>query len=442
MSNEPPGEQQGGRLKALLSGDLVQAGMQTYVLTGLTLAANLLAGIVTARALAPSGRGEAVAIAALAQNLGFIFSVGCIHALSFRYARQPAVGARLLTTWAVLLLPLTLIAIAVGELALPALFSSQSDEAIALARIYLLTVVLVLWSELTNGLLLGAGDYLFVNVARFAQPALAAAAMFTCWRLDALTVPVALVISAASSFLVQACAMARALRKTGGFGRLDVGLGLQTLWYGVRSHGALVGNALNQRLDLVILPAFVAAAGLGLYSIAANVSLIVSTLASNLGAIVLPEAARDRKRAPETVIAWLQVTLVIAAVLALGLFVLARPALGLVYGSDFEDAAGSLRILLPGTVLLAGASILAAGLYAADRPTIATAAQLSGLLITVVGLTVVVPSAGIKGAAMVSSASYAVVFLAALVAYKRVSAVTWGRFATPPASLQALRRRP
>ena len=45
---------------------------------------------------------------------------------------------------------------------------AQDDTTVALGRLYLLTVVLVLWSELTHGMLLGGHRYLAANAVRFA----------------------------------------------------------------------------------------------------------------------------------------------------------------------------------------------------------------------------------------------------------------------------------
>jgi O-antigen/teichoic acid export membrane protein len=414
----------------------VRVSAHTYAFAGLTLVVNLVAGIVVARALGPSGRGEAVALAMLVQNVGFVFAIGCAQAVAFRYAREPEVAPRLVTTWLLMLVPLALVGTGAGELLLPVLFNAQSADAVDLGRIYLLTLVIVLWGELVNGLLLGARDYRFANIVRFAQPALAAGGLFVLWRLDELSVARALAVGAASALVVQAVSMARALRNSGGFGTVDLRLGIETLWYGFRGHGAVLANAMNQRLDLLIMPAFIAAAGLGLYSIAANVSLIVSTLASSLAAIVLPAAAHDPERGARTVIGSLQLALGVASVPAIALVVFARPALELVYGTSFGDAAPALRVLLPGTVLLAGALILVAGLYAANRPTLATGVQVAGLLVTLVGLLVFLPAGDIMTAAIVSTSSYTVVFAAALLAYKRVAAVPWRAFLALPAALR------
>jgi O-antigen/teichoic acid export membrane protein len=111
-----------------------------------------------------------------------------------------------------------------------------------------------------------------------------------------------------------------------------------------------------------------------------------------------------------------------------------------VYGDDFRDAAEPLLLLLPGAVLFAGSSILGAGLYAAGRPFTATLAQLLGMVVTVVGLFAFLRIGGITAAARVSTASYATVFVATLVAYRAVSGTPWRWFLPAPARVRALVR--
>ncbi len=150
----------------------------------------------------------------------------------------------------------------------------------------------------------------------------------------------------------------------------------------------------NARLDVAMLPAFVSAASVGLYSVATNISLIVYALSNTFSGIVLPDAARDPERGPAKVIGSLYATLAIAGVLAVALGVFARPLLEVVYGSSFADAAEPLVLLLPGAVLFAGSSIVSAGVYAAGRPFTATAAQLAGMAVTIAGLLVFLKRGG------------------------------------------------
>jgi O-antigen/teichoic acid export membrane protein len=429
-----------GRLRRLLSRSLVRAGVVTYLFSGLTIAANLVSGIVSARALGPDGRGVTVALVTVTQLAGYLFAMGVAQSLSYFIARRPEDGPSLLTTWLLMLLPLTAMAILLSELLLTTIFSGAGQaEAISLGRWFMFTIVLVVGLELNYGLLLGTHDYVFYNALRLAQPALMAASFVVLWALDALTVTSALIAPTAATGLVLGVGMARALRRIGA-GRPDADLGLRTLWYGIRGQGVTVASNVNARLDVAMLPAFVSAAGVGLYSVATNVSLIVYQLSNTFAGLVLPAAARDPRRGPLKVVGSLYATLAVAGALALALGLLARPLLGVVYGDDFRDAAEPLRLILPGAVLFAGSSIVSAGVYAAGRPFTATVAQLIGMVVTVAGLAAFLDSGGVTAAALVSSAAYATVFAATLVAYRRVTGLPWRAFLPTPARLRALAR--
>jgi O-antigen/teichoic acid export membrane protein len=411
----------------------------TYLFSGLTLVANLVSGVVSARALGPDGRGVAVALTTVAQLAGFLFAMGVAQSLSYFIARRPQDGPTLLTTWLLMLLPPTALAIAISQLLLPTIFATDGDQAITIGRWFLFTIVLVVGLELNYGLLLGAHDFFVYNVLRFAQPMLMASSFLVLWALDALTVESALIAPTVGTGLVLAVGMARAIERIG-VGPPALRLGLTSLWYGIRGEGSTVAANVTARLDVAMLPAFVTSASVGLYSVATNISLIVYQLSNTFAGVVLPAAARDRERGRVKVVGSLWASLAVAAVLALGLALFARPLLGFVYGDDFRDAAEPLILILPGAVLFAGASILGAGVYAAGRPFTATLAQLLGMIVTVVGLFVFLRTGGITAAALVSSASYATVFVAMLIAYQRIAGVPWRRFIPTPARVRDIAR--
>jgi O-antigen/teichoic acid export membrane protein len=428
-----------GAVRRLLSRGLVRAGMVTYLFSGMTLVANLVTGVVSARALGPDGRGVTVALLTVSQLAGFLFAMGVAQSLSYFIARRPQDGPSLLTTWVLMLLPLTALAIAISELLLPTIFATDGDQAITIGRWFLFSIVLVVGLELNYGLLLGTHDFLVYNALRFAQPMLIAASFVVLWRLEALTVESALIASIAGSGLVLVAGVTRAVKRIG-VGPPAPRLGLTSLWYGVRGQGSTVAANVTARLDVAMLPAFVVSASVGLYSVATNISLIVYQLSNTFAGLVLPAAARDQQRGQLKVVGSLWASLAVAGVIALGLALFARPLLGLVYGDDFRDAAEPLLLLLPGAVLFAGSSILGAGLYAAGRPFTATIPQLIGMAVTVVGLFAFLRVGGITAAALVSTASYTTVFLATLVAYKVVTGRPWRWFLPTPARLRALTR--
>ena len=115
-------------------------GITTYVFSVLTLASNLVSGIVVARALGPSGRGVTVALTTVAQLAGYLFAMGVAQSLSYYIARRPQDGPNLLTTWVLMLVPLTAVAIGVAELLLPVIFVNDA-EAVSIGRWFLFTIV-------------------------------------------------------------------------------------------------------------------------------------------------------------------------------------------------------------------------------------------------------------------------------------------------------------
>ena len=428
-----------GVARPIPAGGLLRAGIVTYVFSGVTLVANLVTGVVMARALGPDGRGVGFALVTVSQLAGFALSMGVAQSLSYFIARRPQDGPTLLTTWLVMLVPLTALAIGLTEALLPVIFTADDGQAIPIGRWFMFTIVLVVGLELNYGLLLGVHEYVLYNALRLAQPALTAAGFVVLWALDAMTVQSALIVASAATGVVLVIGLVRSVSRIG-LGPLDLGLGRSTLWYGMRGQGATVATHVTARLDVAMLPAFVSAASVGLYSVATSVSLIVYQLSNTFAGLVIPAAARDPERGPAKVIASFWASLAIATAGALALALLARPLLGLVYGDDFRAASTSLLLLLPGGVLFAASSILNAGIYAAGHPFTATTTQIIGMLVTVVGLIIFLSGGGVTAAAIVSSASYATIFLSSLVAYRHVTGLPWGALVPTPARVRALAR--
>lgn len=394
------------------------------------LATNLVTGIIVARALGPSGRGELAATLLIAQISAWFFSVGSAEAVSFYQARHPEQGGRLMSSWLLLLVPLMIVGVAVTELMLPVMFAAQTSEAIEVARVYLATMSVIAILQVLNAMLLGDEDFLFYNVTRFLYPGLTALAYFVCWAAGVFTVKAGLAANAAALSISLLLALQRLLRRHG-VGAPNVKLLRQTVLYGLKAHAGTTGAIVNARLDFLIIPAFLSAASVGLYSVATNVSSIISTLTGTVAVMVLPVAAR-RQGSARTVVLTLQAAMGIALLIALPLAALAPALLGFVYGTSFEGAATALRLLLPGAVLQAGAQVLASGLLAADRPLWVSGAIIPAAILTVVGLIVFLPSGGIEAAAIVTSLAYLVEFVIAAVLYRRALSMSWKGFFSSP----------
>ncbi|HZK16074.1 MAG TPA: oligosaccharide flippase family protein [Solirubrobacterales bacterium] len=423
----------GSRLRGLL----VSPAMRQRVIGPMgfdasVLALNLITGIAIARALGPSGRGEIAAILLLTQMAGWLFSVGSTEAVSYRLARNPSDGGRLISSWGLLTLLFSLVAIAVVELVLPIIFGAQTAATIELARIYILVVTLMIALSVVNGILLGDHDFLLYNLVRIVTPAWVAVAYIVFWASGGLSVELALTINATAFGAACLLGIVRSVRRHG----LDPpsrSLLRETLWYGLRAHGGSVAGLVNARLDLLIVPAFFGAASVGLYSVATNVGGIIGTLTGTIALLVLPVAARRQGNSARTVIRTMHVVLLIGLAAAVPLMALADIALRFVYGDDFGAAATSLRILLPGEVLDAAAMVLWSGLLAANRPFLSSIAAAPAAVVTVAGLVLFLESGGIEAAAIVSTTAYTLVFLISIFLYRHVAELRWRDFVHPPA---------
>ena len=399
----------------------------------LILATNLATGVIIARKLGPAGRGELAAILILVQMATWLFCLGSTEAIAFRQSREPKAGGSLISSWLALTAVMGMAAILIGELLLPTLFNAQTGETIAIARVYLLTIFVTLGVTLFNGVLLGDQSFRVYNIARTVTPAGIAIGYVGLLACGSLSVEGALIANAIANGLGLMIGAFYCLRRH----RLaapDWTLLRETLSFGVKAHAGSVAGLVNARLDLLIIPAFLPAASVGLYSIATNASSIIATLTGTIATFVLPVAARRQKGSARTVVRTLHAVLAIGALIAVPLMALAEFALTTIYGTAFGEASTALRILLPGEVLEACSVVLWAGLLALNRPFLSTLAAGPGALVTVIGLVAFLESGGINAAAIVTSCAYTLVFVLTLILFRRAAGIRWREFIVPPAA--------
>jgi glycosyltransferase involved in cell wall biosynthesis/O-antigen/teichoic acid export membrane protein len=397
-------------------------------LNALTLGVTMAGGVLAARALTPVGRGALAAIL-IGPNLApYAFSFGCQRAASYRVARSPGDAAAVLATWALILVPASLLAVGVLEALVPALLHAQSDSTQALARLWAATAVIALYSRLANGVLLGDHDFTIYLLSGFAQPVLVTATYLALWFNGALTVGTALLANLVAGVVSLGIAGSRLLVRHG-LERPRRDLAREMLRYGVRAQGSEASASVNARLDAIVLPSMVGAAQVGYYSVAASVSWIVNSLSGIVAPIILPAAARRGRRGTKAVVASAHVTAVGSIAIGALIAVTAPVLVPAIYGPGFSDAILPLEILIAGTVLYSVGGVLISGLDAMNRPWLGAVPQMLGAAVTVLALLVALPlGAGIVGAAIVSSAAYGLVFLVAVLLHRRSAGLTWADY--------------
>jgi O-antigen/teichoic acid export membrane protein len=394
-------------------------GALTMGTTAVVLATNLGTGILSARALGTSGRGQLTAISVVPGVVGLFVTVGCGAAVTYHHARRPEDAPALISTWLVMLAPLALIGIVAGEMAIGVVLAAQTPATRTLASLVMLTVLVGALSELFYAILLADQDFGFYNLTRALQPLLTLSTYLALLLVHRLTLTTVVLTLVTVSCTFTAVGTVRAVRRHG-LGRPRLALGRSTLWYGARTQGHVATAVVNLRLDTLLLPAFVVASQLGLYSVAVTVAEVLAGVSGALLALVLPVAARRQAAQTSVVFAMMYASMAVAVVLGVALEILGGVAVRLVYGDAFAAGVPAMRILLPGTVLLVGAGVLAQGLRAANRPFSAALTNAPGAVVTVAALLLILPrGGGIMAAAIVSTVSYAIVFATSLVIYSR-----------------------
>ncbi len=401
-------------------------------------------GVITARLLLPAGRGEMAAVVAWVTVLPRLVGLGFTSGISYFQARAPrprpdAVALALLSVIGV-----STVALVVAQLVAGPVFGARDGDLLDLARIGLIGVYPVAAFQVVSGELNSCGFYGVANALRAGQLVLYLAAIAAVAGLDVVS-PGAVLAGQLASYAVVGTIGAGVLVVAVGWARPSRCLVTASNHYGVRTYGQTLGRIGNSQLDMMVLPAFVGTAQIGLYAIAVNVASIPVTLFEQVQNVTFRSAARrddaERRRFIERMLRF--ITLGAAGITVMFLIVI-EPLLELVYGPAFTGAAAPVRILMPGLVLWAANSVLTAALRSIGRPGIGSRHQLAGVALTVALLIVLLPRWGIEGAALASAIVYATVFAANARALGRLGQIGWRTTCSPAAlrrDLAALARR-
>lgn len=398
-----------------------RAFIQNMLTSGGTLVFVFFTGVLTARLLTTDGRGQVSSITAWILTLTWASSLGFPRAMAYYEAKGDDRPRVVLSTLLAMIVPLGILGVVLAQVFLPFGFAAQTEETKDLARLFFYGIPFVIATEALWSILVGSERFEILNRARLAQPGLYLCGLLSLWALDRVT-PFSVLAAQVGSYVVTFTALLTYLLiKVGVARKPDLDLTKRGLAFGLRLQGVALGELVTGRLDLMMLPAFVAAASVGFYSIAVNVTSMIMSLFGSLALVIFPMATRQHGKGGLKVVGQgLRLTLVGGFLCVLILAAIAPWLIAFVFGHAYLDALPALWLLLPGVVLWSATSVLGAGLQAAGRPGRASLAQIVGVVITVIGLVYALPRYGIEGAAAVSTVAYGSTFAVALVTLGRV----------------------
>jgi len=416
--------------KTFLSGRTSAGAVSQIVVSNFIIqGANILCGLVTARALGPKGRGELAAILLWPQFLAYLLTLGIPVSSVYNIKRNPHLASAFTAIALLASFILGLVAAAVGVIIIPHSLHTYSPQVIHLARWAVLTAPVALCGLTFAMQAQSAESFRRYNFFRFAPPLAILATLLVELKLGYLNP-----FNAALAYLLAGFPLAiwnfvwilRRFRPRFEGGMEPV---RSLLSYGVRAWGAdLLGTVANQ-VDRLLVVGMLAPAQMGLYVVSQSAAALLNVLSGSMMTVLLPKAS---ERTTEEIVKLTgraaRITLIVMALAGFPLFILDSFALKLVYGQSFVAAAVVLRLLLIEGILDGTTAVLTQAFLAAGYPGTVTLLQVCGLSTAIPLLALLGPTFGLNGIglAMLISTSFRLGFV--LMSYKF-------RLKMPPPSL-------
>lgn len=378
--------------------------LQTIATTGLLQVANLASGVMIARLLQPTGRGEFEAVRLWPVTLAYVLLLGLNDAMIFRSASGREAPRDLFAAGSLAALVLSASGLLTGlTLLLPLAYAEYRPEVQAAAMLMLAIIPCHLFSLMHMELLRGQGRMGAWNLLRLSQAVTYPLLIIGFWlggHGDLGGFTWAFLLSHLPAALIPTWVAAQAgwvsLRAPGATLRALIG-------YGLQSHVGAMVNLLNLQLDRMIMALTLDPTQLGLYAVAVTLAQATYTLAGSVAMVAWPRAAAAPDPAAKALVIgqYLRLALALMLMATAGLLVLAPWLLGLLFGAEFVVASDALRLLVVGSIPIVIREFFIMALKACEKPLWVGHGELITLAVNAGLLFWLVPAYGLLGAAVV-----------------------------------------
>jgi O-antigen/teichoic acid export membrane protein len=379
------------------------------------LGGNAIAGIVSARALGPAGRGQLAIVVLWSAVIYMIGTLGLPSSCSYHVARLPEKQAAL-ARWFGKLCTVQAIAMTVVSFGVLWWLHERLRLEPPLVLEYATWAAGATITLYASCYLQGRGEFGRFNLLRVI-PCVAPAVLIIAGAAATHLTPA----EAGAAYLVPTWLTAIPAviwLRDAGHGDGPVWLSnreRRSMWsYGWRSLASFSGLALNRSADQLVLGLLVPVGSLGVYSVASSASSPMPSLVASLGMVGLPTVAALTGRA-RTRTTWrtLRRAVYLVAVLSPPLAAVLPWAIPAVYGKSYSDAVVPAELLLLGACFTALASVVDDLLRAHGHPGFVSATQGAGGAVTIFG-TLLLHGRPLAAVAIVSSVGFLLAFILGL----------------------------
>ena len=191
--------------------------------------------------------------------------------------------------------------------------------------------------------------------------------------------------------------------------RLHRAIAVEAIVFGVKGHVGRIASLLTWRLDLMILSMMASVEVVGYYAVATKLAEAFRPLSNAFTFVLRPIIASlpvAEARAQGVLLYRRVFALNLALVVIMG--VAGGPLIIYLFGPEFAAAIPAFYILLIGLAALGGAGVLNGYYVGIGRPELNSYTALVGLVVTVVLDVLLIPTYGLLGAAVASTAAYTI----------------------------------
>ncbi len=368
-----------------------------------------LGGVIIARALGPTVRGEYAAITAWFGLVLMVGAMGQPAALCFHVARDPDQAPRYVATARAMMLATGTVATVAGIAIAPTLAHGNSGVELGYQISFAASSIAFVGASYTFAL--QARDLRRWNITRVVQPMASLFVLAILWKLRLLTLNRALAVLSVTMLMQLVWAYVECRKAKLVPGRADAAMVRPLGLYGIAQIAALTPATLNSQLDQLILSQTVVPAELGRYAVAVSLTLMPVPLVAAIGNVAFPWLASQQSTSlirgrlqKYSIIA----SIAIATAILVPLAGSAHWLIPIVFGPSYSGSVVLVWILAPGAVFLACGQVVGDLLRGKNLPLIVAKAQGLAAVFTVILLLALLPIAGIAGAAIASTIAYGV----------------------------------
>ena len=390
------------------------AAMKTMIVSVLVLLINMLTGVLTARYLGPTGRGEQTAMMNWSQFLAFSMSFGIPSALIYNAKKNPDDAGVLYRMSLLLGIGFGIVAMIIGILVLPYWLNSFSPEVVAFAQWSMIQCPLMVVAQINNAAYQFRGEYQKFNGLRYVIPLLTLVIIGILimggW-MNPFTTALAYLVPGAPLFI----GMTISLLRTYKVKMKNAYLNFKRLFtYGLGSYGNDLLGQFSYYIDQIVIAGLLRPADLGLYVVAVSLSRMVTFFSSSITVVLFPKASElSKEEAISLTFKAFRISTTFTLLGSLVLMVVAPLVIPWLYGKDFNTALTVFRLLLLEVTISGGTIILAQVFMALGKPKFVSLLQGVGLILVIPLLFLLIPKYGLLGAgvAMLSSAVLRFLFI-------------------------------